>query len=63
MTSKNKKQKDLELSGNYNGTSLTKKQKKIAQKALKQAKEVEKSIKDSGAKWVKTFKGYKLVKV
>ena len=35
MTSKNKKQKDAELSGNYNGTSLTKKQKRIAQKNFK----------------------------
>lgn len=63
MKSKNKQEKDKELKGTLSDTTYTKKQRKIAKDALKKAKEVELSIKQSGAKWVKTFKGYKLVKL
>ena len=63
MTSKNKKQKDLELQGTYEGCSMSKEQRRNNIKVLKEAKKIENKLKEQGAKWVKTFKGWKLVKV
>jgi predicted DNA binding CopG/RHH family protein len=63
MKSKNKQEKDKELRGTLSETNHTKKNRKIAKETLKKAKKLENRIKESGGTWVKTFKGYKLIKL
>lgn len=63
MANKNKKYKDLENKGRYKGTCLTKQMLQTAKDNLVEAKRVELQRVKDGFKWVKTFKGYKLVKV
>jgi hypothetical protein len=63
MTSRNKKQKDLENKGRYKGTCPTRQMIQKAKDNLVEAKNVELQRVKDGYKWVKTFKGHKLVKV